>query len=66
MNEIDVIFPKRYKPLPNGFRVFWSEYVEHYLGYDEKEDVYSPIFSCRFAARRWCFEYEMNKEWGKR
>ena len=57
MREIEVSFPKRYKPLPKGFKVIWSEDVEHYLGYYEVDDDYSPLYSSRFMARRWCFNY---------
>jgi hypothetical protein len=58
MKETEISFPKRYKPLPKGFKVIWSEYVEHYLGYYEPGDVYSPLCFTRFIARRWCFEFD--------
>jgi len=58
MKEIEISFSKRYKPLPKGFKVIWSEDVEHYIGYYEPGDVYSSVYSSRFMARRWCFEFD--------
>jgi hypothetical protein len=58
---IEVKFPKRYKPLPEGYKVVWSEESEMYLGINEEKDLESPIFCCRFMARRWCFNVKYPK-----
>lgn len=56
ISEGDVLieWPKRLKPLPKDYHVFWIECVEHYMGIGPFETE-SPIYSNRFDARRWCF-----------
>jgi hypothetical protein len=51
----EIKFPKQYKPIPNGFKVVWSELSEMFLGVHEEQDIESPVFCCKYMARRWCF-----------
>jgi hypothetical protein len=55
MGHIEVRFPKHYRPLPSGYSVVWSEFSEMFLGLCEEKDIESPIFCCKYMARRWCF-----------
>ena len=64
--EHEIKFPKQYKPLPDGFKVIWSELAEMYFGVCEEKEIDSPVFCCKYMARRWCFAYadyiEKNRE----
>ena len=51
----EIYFPHCYTPLPDGYKVIWSEVTEKYLGINKEKNIESPIFSSRFAARNWCF-----------
>lgn len=57
--QIEVHFPKHYKPLPEGYKVIWSESCDHYLGING--DIESEIYCCRFMARKWCFASAQKK-----
>ncbi len=58
-------WPKRFRPLPDGYSVWWVDGVEHYMAFGPYE-VDSPIYSSRFDARRWCFAHyeEQIKRYG--
>lgn len=56
MSDYVMKWPPLYEPLPDGYSVEWIECVEHYMCLGP-QDIESPIFSNRFAARRWCFAH---------
>lgn len=55
-NDILIAWPRRFKPLPEGYTVWWVDCVEHYMGMGPNETE-SSIYSSRFDARRWCFAH---------
>jgi hypothetical protein len=55
--QIEVKFPKQYRPLPQGYKVVWSEESEKYLGMNEEKDIESPVYCSRYMARSWCFTF---------
>ena len=58
--DIKIEFPKRFRPLPKGFSVWWLEGLEHYVGIGPNGEE-SPIQSNRFQARKWCFAHHTEK-----
>lgn len=58
MTEDDarVAWPRQYKALPVGYSVWWVGCVEHFMALGPL-DAESPVFSDRYAARRWCFSH---------
>lgn len=59
----EVIFPKNYKPLPNGYRVILHEFTDHYR--EKFLEEKSPIFRSLFDARKWCFNHFIKNKFEK-
>lgn len=55
-DHLVIYFRKKYKKLPHGYKVVFYVPNEHYLAFTPKGND-SPIFDCRFEARKWCFEH---------
>ncbi len=49
-----VVWPKRFKPLPPGYRVIWMG--SHYMWVNDR-DQESPICWDAYRVRRWAFDH---------
>ena len=46
-------------PLPAGYRVVWSEAIEHYMAIGP-QDWESAMHWSPHACRRWCFDHALS------
>lgn len=60
-NNTLIEWPMRFKPLPEGYTVWWVDAVEHYMGIGPL-GAESSIYSSRFYARRWCFAHHHQQQ----
>jgi len=57
--EFIVGWPKRYKQLPEGYVVIWSDSIKRYLPMCGEQE--GPSYWDQYATRMWCFRHA--KRW---
>jgi len=63
-DDVKINFPKHYKPLPEGYSVWWIDCIEHYVGMGPNE--YETVcHHDRNVIRRTCFAHAAYLEWIK-